>query len=477
MNLIELISTQNINFLSYYNNLDKYDLVIAICNNKNEWLNLPYGKIIYQRKNSKEFCITQLPNIKGTQIIIHSNIEIEIYIWLKKFSTIINGIDNKYKKIAIITNHSDHITLESCLRTILAYTENMPNFKKNHKLFNTEIDIIGSNYNITLLNKVIAKNKGNAIARYLTLLPTNYLTPSIYIEILSKLAKQQNWSYKLYDKKILKEIGAGAFYSVSRSSKIAGIVKLNYTPTHQEPTKSICLVGKGVCFDTGGINLKNTNNMYNMNYDMMGSAVALGSLLSLSLLNKPYNISCYLAITNNNIDSYSYLPNEVVTALNNKTIEIIDSDAEGRMILSDTLVMASKNKPDLIIDYASLTGSAIDAIGTEYSAIFTNYNNWHNNLVKCGEKSGEKVWPFPMDNYFLDYLDSKIADLKQCSITPECDHIIAAKFLEQFIPKDIRWLHIDLSSGIHKKGLGPIPTELSGMGIWYTCELLENFLF
>lgn len=268
-------------------------------------------------------------------------------------------------------------------------------------------------------------------------------------------------------------MGAGAFSAVARASEVAGIVQLTYTP--KEYNKSISLVGKGICFDTGGVSLKQPQYMCGMNDDMMGSAVAVGSLLSLSLLQVPYQVHCYLAITNNNIGERAFLPNEVVTALNGKTIEVVATDAEGRMALSDALCLASQDKPELIIDYATLTGAAVRSLGTEYSAIFSNNYDWQPNLVKYGAKCAEKVWPFPMDKHYLKALDSDIADLKQCYVTGNADHILAAKFLQQFVGKDIRWLHMDLASCRHKEGLAPIPTEISGVGVWYTCELVEQF--
>ncbi|WP_116963258.1 M17 family metallopeptidase [Fastidiosibacter lacustris] len=480
MNVLQSLSATRLNFIQDYNQTQQqYDVIIAISDDEQQWLSLPHGETIYQRKmyyapHDKKGYFTQLPNARGTRIIVKQNLgDCELYLWLKDLSKLLSEANVlEAKHIALITNHADNVTVEACVRALLAHTQNMPNFKRDNKPCNAEIDIIGDYIESDFL-EIIAKHKGNALARYLTILPTNYLTPAIYIEILANMAKTEGWGYTLYDKAQLQDMGAGAFSAVARASEVAGIVKLSYTP--REFTNTIALVGKGICFDTGGVSLKQPQHMYGMNDDMMGSAVAVGSLLSLSILQVPFQVHCYLAITTNNIGANAFLPNEVITALNGKTIEIVDTDAEGRMVLSDALCLASQQKPDLLIDYATLTGAAVRALGTEYSAIFSNNYDWQHNLVKYGIKCAEKVWPFPMDKHYLEELKSDIADLKQCYVTGNADHILAAKFLQQFVGKEIRWLHMDLASCKHKGGLAPIPTEISGVGVWYTCELIEHF--
>jgi len=144
------------------------------------------------------------------------------------------------------------------------------------------------------------------------------------------------------------------------------------------------------------------------------------------------------------------------------------------MVLADTLVLASKEKPALIIDYATLTGACMYSIGTSYSGIFTNKNKWHSNLIKAGEDSGERVWPFPLDEDFDQMLKSDIADIKQCSQESGVDHILASRFLQRFVKNNTPWIHIDLSSSSKKGGLAHIPTNTTGFGVRYTVNLLLN---
>ena len=176
----------------------------------------------------------------------------------------------------------------------------------------------------------------------------------------------------------------------------------------------------------------------------------------------------------NQIGPKAYKPNDVITASDGTTIEVIHTDAEGRMVLSDTLALASKEKPALILDFATLTGACVYSIGTSYSGVFTNKKEWHAGLIKAGEDSGERVWPFPIDKDFDDMIKSDVADVKQCSQESGVDHILASRFLQRFVKNDVPWIHMDLSSSNKKGGLAHIPSDTIGFGVRYTVNLLLN---
>jgi leucyl aminopeptidase len=318
--------------------------------------------------------------------------------------------------------------------------------------------------------------EGNALTRSLSILPPNKLTPTEYLKTVKEIARENKWKLEFYDEATLKKKKAGAFLAVSQGSPKAdsGIVRLRYTPKVAAKGKKVFLVGKGICYDTGGTNLKPANFMYGMHEDMQGSAVALGTLLALSKLNFNRPVECWLALAMNHIGPKAYKPNDVITASDGTTIEVIHTDAEGRMVLSDTLALASKEKPSLILDYATLTGACLYAIGTSYSGVFTNKKEWHANLIKAGEDSGERVWPFPLDEDFDDMIKSDIADVKQCSQESGVDHILASRFLQRFVKHDTPWVHMDLSSSHKKGGLAHIPTDTIGFGVRYSVHLLLN---
>jgi leucyl aminopeptidase len=278
------------------------------------------------------------------------------------------------------------------------------------------------------------------------------------------------------DEAALKRLGANAFLAVSagNADRNAGIVHLKYRPPRRKNggAPDVALVGKGILFDTGGTNLKPHKAMLDMHIDMSGSAVALSTLLALAELRAPFAADAWLAITENRIGPTAFKPQDVVKAVNGVTIQVIHTDAEGRMVLADTLALASRTKPKLMIDYATLTGACVYALTERMSGVFTNKPEFAEKLVAAGRESGERVWNFPFDADYDSDLDSKVADIIQCSAEGKGDHILATRFLSRFVPEDITWAHVDMSSVLRTGGLGHVNTDLTGFGVRYTLELL-----
>lgn len=364
---------------------------------------------------------------------------------------------------------------EAVIAAILAAAAEMPSFKSKKKQATklSRITVYGIRKSHGF-KRTFAEAEGNALARSLSMLPSNKLTPSIYLRRVKELAKDNKWKLEFYDTKALQKKKAGAFLAVSQGSPTAdaGIVRLQYKPTVKTRKGKLTLVGKGICYDTGGTNLKPANYMFGMHEDMQGSAVALGTFLALTRMKVSYPVECWLALAMNHIGPKAYKPNDVVTASDGTTIEIVHTDAEGRMVLADTLALASKLKPKLMIDYATLTGACIYSLGTAYSAAFTNKEEFIPTLIEAGKDSGERVWSFPMDEDFDKAIESDIADVKQCSLEAGMDHILASRFLQRFVKNDTPWVHIDLSSSNRKGGLAHIPTDTTGFGIRFTLNLL-----
>jgi leucyl aminopeptidase len=236
-------------------------------------------------------------------------------------------------------------------------------------------------------------------------------------------------------------------------------------------------VGKGICFDTGGVNLKTHRSMYLMHGDMQGSAVAVGAMLALARRRVPVEVDCWLAITENQIGPRAYRPQEVVRAANGVTIQVVHSDAEGRMVLADTLALAARERPALLLDFATLTGACVNALTERYSGAFTNRPELHDDLQRIGRTSGERVWCFPMDEDFDSDLESPIADVLQCGLEGKGDHILAARFLNRFVPEALPWVHLDLAASDRKGGLAHVPTEFTGFGVRYASRLLTDPVF
>ncbi len=319
-----------------------------------------------------------------------------------------------------------------------------------------------------------AQAEGNLLCRELTILPPNELTPGLYRQRIKKLATANKWKHEEFDIKKLRAMGAGAFVAVAQGSdpEDAAIVHLSYK--HPKAKQTVALVGKGICFDTGGHNLKPSRYMHNMHEDMNGSAVSLGILLAATQMKLPVNIDCWLALAQNHISPKAYKQNDIVKALNGTHIEIVHTDAEGRMVLADTLTLASRAKPNLMIDFATLTGSMATALGARYSGVFATSDELAQRAVNTGKQTGERLCAFPQDEDYEAELDSKVADIKQCTLAGEADHILATCFLKRFVEHDTPWLHVDLSSSRCEGGLGIVAGDVNGFGVAWGVAMLKG---
>jgi leucyl aminopeptidase len=308
----------------------------------------------------------------------------------------------------------------------------------------------------------------------LTVLPPNELTPGVYRQRVKKLAQANGWKHQEFDMKALRKMGAGAFVAVAQGSdpEDAAIVHLTYK--HPKAKQTIALVGKGICFDTGGHNLKPSRYMHNMHEDMNGSAVTLGILLAATQQKLPVNIDCWLALAQNHISPKAYKQNDIVKALNGTHIEVMHTDAEGRMVLADTLTLASRAKPKLMIDFATLTGSMAMALGARYSGVFGTSDELAQRAVSVGKQTGERMCAFPQDEDYEPALDSKVADIKQCTLDGEADHILATRFLKRFVEHDTPWVHVDLSASRCEGGLGIVAHDVNGFGVGWGLRMLQK---
>jgi leucyl aminopeptidase len=330
------------------------------------------------------------------------------------------------------------------------------------------------------LERVAASARAGNLARALTALPPNELDARAYRRLLVKLAARHALRLRWYSRRELQRLGAGAFLAVARgnSADDAGIAHLRWLGARAGEQRGargspdVALIGKGILFDTGGVNLKPHRHMLDMHTDMAGSAVALASLVALSELRAPLCADAWLAISENNISATAYRPQEVVRAVNGLTIQVVHSDAEGRMVLADTLALAARTHPRLTIDYATLTGTCVQALTERYSGVFTNRPELIAALTAAGNASGERVWSFPLDEDFDSDLDSSVADILQCTSDGKGDHILAARFLKRFIGDEHAWVHVDLSSAVRRGGLAHVGTEITGFGVRFTLELL-----
>ena len=461
--------------------------ILFILTEKQE-VELAFGEILHTKLNriSSEYkylnktpLIVDLPNNGvASYVILNSNLNMfQRHSLLRKALKPL--LDEQPTELAICLFGDDATREAHACAAYYVATVNaaeLPSRKKDNKfkpLKNITIYGHKATHDYSYVNARVA---GNILCRQLTMTPPNELTPTIYREKIAKLAKANGWKHEEFDMPMLKKMGAGTFYAVGQGShpQDAAIVHLSYS--HQKSKKHIALVGKGICFDTGGHNIKPAKYMQGMHEDMNGSAVALGILLAATQQQLEVRIDCWLAIAQNHIGPLAYKQNDVVTALNGMTIEIVHTDAEGRMVLADTLTLASRQKPDFILDFATLTGSMISALGDRMSGVISNRLELSCKAVGAGSATGERIVAFPYDDDYESDLDSDIADIKQCTLEGGADHIHAARFLGRFIENDTAWLHTDLSSANRKSGLGAVQSDTNGFGVGFGLEMIKSLL-
>ncbi len=381
---------------------------------------------------------------------------------------------------AALTGDARRVAAEALLAAAIAADFPMPHFGRSPprpRLRRIELHDGG----MVDLTQAGAAAAGNNLVRWLTALPPNLLDAPAYRRLIAELARRHRLRLRWWNEAALRRAGAGAFLAVAagNAARDAGIAQLSYVPLRRRARRSapeLALVGKGVVFDTGGTNLKTHKSMLEMHTDMAGSAVALASTLALAALRAPFAIDCWLAITENRIGPTAYRPQDVVRAVNGLTIQVIHTDAEGRMALADTLALAARRRPRTIVDFATLTGACVQALTERMSGVFTNRPALHPAIEEAGRRSGERVHCFPMPRDYDADLESRVADVMQCAVDGKGDHILAARFLSRFVPEDCTWLHLDLAAARRAGGLGHVNTDVTGFGVRFALEALRGMV-
>ena len=376
------------------------------------------------------------------------------------------------KSFMLSTNDKVQAFVEGLVLGSYKFEDYKSNKDKNNHL--SKISIWG-NVDDSIVKKGQVLANSVCFARDLGNHPANILTPTYFANESKRISKAKNMKCTVYDVTKFEKMGLGSFFGVARGAKEPAkmiIVEYNGGPKKQKP---VALVGKGLTFDTGGISLKPGARMDEMKFDMCGGATVMGLMNAVSILQPKLNIVFAIGATENMPGSDAQRPGDIVTAYNGKTIEVLNTDAEGRLVLADVLSYVNKNfKPQCMIDFATLTGAVLVALGNRASGLMGNDEKLINKIKKSSEASGEKVWELPLWPEYSKDIKGKYADIQNLG-KAGAGTITAGAFLKEFVG-DTPWCHLDIA------GTAWGPTEPSyqpkvgatGVAVRMIYHLIEN---
>ena len=356
-----------------------------------------------------------------------------------------------------------------------SYEFNIYKSKKDKKF--VSINVIGKKYQISSQNKLRFKalEEGTFFARDLVSEPGNILHPDEYAKRINSL-KKYGLKINIYDDKKLKKLGMNALLGVGQGS-----IRGSYLATMEwnglkNNSKPLAFVGKGVCFDTGGISLKPAKFMEDMTYDMAGSATVVGLMKNLALRKAKINAVGVVGLVENMPGGNAQRPGDIVKSYSGKTIEILNTDAEGRLVLADALTFTEKKfKPKFMVDLATLTGAIIVSLGSEYAGLFSNDDKLSTQLLSAGEKVEEKLWRMPLHKNFDKLINSKNADMQNINYVGGAGSTTAAQFLQRFILNKTPWAHLDIAGMAFSKYGGALNSGgATGFGVRLLNKLIED---
>ncbi|MGJ1430663.1 leucyl aminopeptidase family protein [Sphingobacterium spiritivorum] len=386
--------------------------------------------------------------------------------------------DNREKLLPASTYlHHDVLDITGLENILLGFylgTYHYP-FEAQHPIWDDKFQWEGLDDHKASLAKIKAICEGQFICMDWLNKPANSKRTTVLNAFLKEKSQEYNLQYTSFDRQDSEIHGLGAFLAVNQGSgQEASFTILEYRGgTEEAPV--LGLVGKCVLFDTGGISIKPSANLHYMKSDMGGATAVLGVLIAAAKMKFPVDIIAILPITDNAVSNHSYLPSDVVTAYNGKTIEILDTDAEGRLTLADGLSYLSKNyNTDYLIDLATLTGSAVRMFGSTCGALFSNDQTLQDQLLRSGQKTGQRLWNLPLWEDWEEEIQSDVADLKNISLKPVGDCIVAATFLKHFINEHPRWAHLDIAAMCFGNVGYAKEKAATGYGVRLLLDFMEN---
>jgi len=305
--------------------------------------------------------------------------------------------------------------------------------------------------------------------------PSNIKTPQVYAERVAETLEELSVDVEIIGEREMKNLGMGALLGVGQGSQNESkLVVMKYYGANKD-TLPIALVGKGVIFDTGGISLKPSSNMHLMRYDMGGSAAVVGAIMALASQEAKVNVVGVIGLVENMPSGNAQRPGDVVTTMSGQTAEVLNTDAEGRLVLADAIWYAQeKFKPKCVIDVATLTGAIVVSLGATYAGCFSNNEELANKLIKAGEEVNEKLWRMPLHDEYDAMINSDIADMANIGNVPgAAGSCTAAHFIKRFIKEGVDWAHLDIA-GVANSNRSSLLGPKGAVG--YGVRLLERFI-
>ena len=323
--------------------------------------------------------------------------------------------------------------------------------------------------------KFDALERGTFYARDLVSEPGNILHPDEYAKRIKSL-KKDGLKINIYDQQKLKKLGMNALLGVGQGSIRGSYLVTMEWKGLKNNSKPLAFIGKGVCFDTGGYSLKPAKFMEDMTYDMAGSAVVVGLMKNLALRKAKVNVVGVVGLVENMVSGNAQRPGDIVKSYSGKTIEILNTDAEGRLVLADALTFTEKKfKPKFMVDLATLTGAIIVSLGSEYAGLFSNDDNLSKQLIEAGKKVEEKLWRMPLNKNYDKLINSKNADMQNINYVGGAGSTTAAQFLQRFILNKTPWAHLDIAGMAFSKYGGALNSSgATGYGVRLLNKLIED---
>jgi len=431
--------------------------------------NLKKKIVIFDISSKKKFILISITkNIKSFEV---ENLGAKFYDTVKELNL------NNYQLNSDTSPSNLKNLVGHFLHGLMLKSYNFEKYKTKKSKKNISIFVNGKNKpSANEQKKFNAVEEGSFYTRDLVSEPGNVLHPDEYAKRINTL-KKFGLKITVYDEKKLKKLGMNTLLGVGQGS-IRGsyLVTMEWNGLKNN-SKPLAFVGKGVCFDTGGISLKPAKFMEDMTYDMAGSAVVVGLMKTLALRKAKINAVGVVGLVENMPGGNALRPGDILKSYSGKTVEVLNTDAEGRLVLADALTYTEKKfNPKFIIDLATLTGAIIVSLGSEYAGLFSNNDKLSKQLIDVGESVEEKVWRMPLNKNFDKLIDSKNADMQNINYVGGAGSTTAAQFLQRFILNKTPWAHLDIAGMAFSKYGGALNSSgATGYGVRLLNKLIEDY--